>query len=308
MVSKYFLLFLIPALVECRINVKITAAESESEAEIEYSGENVEIISDRERETFDIGDRSLKRAVEKFADAAPTDVYVKSPTPWNDVYKTYNWEQVKRTLRPIRTRVLGVHTKPVIVATREFENHSGVKAKYNAAIFHEITETFSNTWSVGGELEVGQEITYSVNFGVGSAGGTTKFSYAAKWGNDTTREKSATLGSSTSVEVELNPGQAVIASLTATQGTLDVEVEYEARLQGVVFANYRNKYKDHYFWAFPITSVQSAGGLPRTITSTEKISIGFYTSARVDIKDKVTTGRIKVAPAGFVRTKPKHFG
>ncbi|XP_022828433.1 spherulin-2A-like [Spodoptera litura] len=300
MVSKYFLLFLIPALVECRISVKITAATSEAEAEVEYSGENVEIISDRERETFDIGDRSLKRAVEKFADAAPTDVYVRSPTPWNDVYKTYKWEQVKRILKPIRTRILGVHTKPVIVATREFENHSGVKAKYNAAIKQEIQETVSNTWSVGGELTVGQEIEYSVNFAAGSAGGKTSLSYAASWGNDTTKEKSATLGSSTGVEVELEPGQAVVASLTATQGTLDLEVEYEARLEGVVFANYRNKYRDHYFWAFPVSSVQLAGGLPRTVSSTEKISIGFYTSARVDIKDKVTTGRIKQAPAGFV--------
>ncbi|KAJ8707941.1 hypothetical protein PYW08_010307 [Mythimna loreyi] len=143
MVSKYLLLLFLPA-IYARIGIKITAGVTEADAKVEYIGENVEIISDIERETWGIGDKGLKGACTKFAGARPGDVFVRSPTPWNDVYRRFNWAQVKRTLKPVRSRVLGIHTKPVIIASRKFSNNNkriGTKGKYNAAISHQIQET-----------------------------------------------------------------------------------------------------------------------------------------------------------------------
>ncbi|KAJ8706152.1 hypothetical protein PYW07_010929 [Mythimna separata] len=313
MMSKYLLLLFLPA-IYARIGIKITTGETEADASVEYTGENVEIISDMERQTWRIGDEGLKKACEKFAGSRPGDVYVRSPTPWNDVYRRFNWDQVKRTLKPVSSRVLGIHTKPVIVASRTFKNNNhrtGAKVKYNAAIAHQIEETISNTWSVGGELTVGQEITYNVNLGAGSVGGTTSLSYAANWGNDTSKAKAVTLGTTTSVEVELNPGQAVVATLTATHGTLEMEVDYEAELSGSVFANYPSKLNGHYFWSFDVNAVLRAAGLPTHVKSTEKISVGFYTSATVEINDKIMVNKpnvkpMKVVPAGIISSR-RHF-
>ncbi|KAJ8707943.1 hypothetical protein PYW08_010309 [Mythimna loreyi] len=310
MMSKYLLLLFLPA-IYARIGIKITTGETEAESSIEYSGENVEIISDKERQTWKIGNEGLKNACEKLSGSRPGDVFVRSPTPWNDVYHRFNWEQVKRILKPVRSRVLGIHTKPVIVASRTFKNNNlrtGAKVKYNAAISHVIEETISNTWSVGGELTVGQEITYSVNIGVGNVGGTTSLSYAANWGNDTSKAKAVTLGTTTSVEVELNPGQAAVATLSATHGTLEMEVDYEAELSGSVFANYPNKLNGHHFWAFNVNDVLRAAGLPTTVKSTEKISVGFYTSATVEINDKIMENKpnkrpMKVVPAGIISSR-----
>lgn len=111
--SKYLLVFFIPAIFT-RISIKIRTGETEADSSIQFTGENMEIISDKERKTFGIEDQGLKKAVEALAGQRPHDVYVKSPTPWNDVYHRFNWDQVQRTLRPVRSRVLGIHTKPVI--------------------------------------------------------------------------------------------------------------------------------------------------------------------------------------------------
>ncbi|MDE9431765.1 hypothetical protein [Xenorhabdus bovienii] len=60
-------------------------------------GEDIDIISNIEMETFHLKDEQLKRAVDVLTVRRPQDAYLRIPTPWG-LYEEYDWEQVTRTL------------------------------------------------------------------------------------------------------------------------------------------------------------------------------------------------------------------
>ncbi|XP_075987910.1 U-megalopygitoxin(8)-Mc8-like [Anticarsia gemmatalis] len=306
MLTKYLLLALLP-IAYARIAVRIKAGKSAAVATVDYNGEDVAIISDPERRAFQLTDDKVKDASKVFSGARCTDVFFKRPTPWEDVYHKFGWDQVQRTLRPVRARVLAVKSKPEAVATAEYVNdHPTITAKYSTSVTQSVEESTTHTWSIGGELTVGQEIEYSVSVGAGNVGGKTSMSYAANWGNDTMKGNTITLGATSNVEVNVPPGKGVLATLTATRGTMEIEIDYEATVRGDVFCNYHRGYKNHHWWAYPVQVLQRFGHLPETVKSTEKISIGFYTSARIVISDLKRKTYLQDVPAGIINVGRMH--
>ncbi|CAH2987306.1 unnamed protein product [Chilo suppressalis] len=271
-----------------RCHVNVTASMIEGMSAVDIAGESVDVISDQEIHTFGLGESPLKDAVERYSGGRPGDVYLKSPTPWNDLYKVYNWSEVRRTLYPRSARVLGVTSQPVIVSVQEFSNHSSVVGTYNAGITHQVEQTVSNTWSKGGELTVGTEISYNIDMQVATVGGSASMSFGSSWGHDRTNSKSVTVGASSAIEVELAPGQAAIATLQAIRATVEVEVDYTATLHGAVACNYPDKHNDHHFWSYDINEVMGAAGMNKNIDSTERMRIDFYSDAKVMLRDRDT--------------------
>lgn len=124
-----------------------------------------------------------------------------------------------------------------------------------------------------------QEIFYLIKFEPDN----TTFLYSASWGQETT--KSQSVSSSNGVNVELDPGQSVVVSLTASRFTIDIEVEYIATLDGFVACNYPKRYQGHHFWGHNINDVLNAAHKEKRKSSTEIITIGFYTEGKVVISD-----------------------
>ncbi|CAG9790147.1 unnamed protein product [Diatraea saccharalis] len=267
------------------INVR---ASTDGGSAVNFFGENVEVISDHEIQSFNLADSPLKDAIEKYAGARPADAYLKGPTPWNDLFKTYGWPQVQRKLYPRSARVLGVNSQPVIVTTQEFTNNSSLSATYNAGVTHQVEESVNTTWSKGGELSIGSEISYSINLVAASVGGSMNMSYSSSWGQSTSKNRAVTVGASSGMEVVLAPGQSVVATLQAVRGTMQVEVDYRATLQGVVACNYPEKHNDHHFWSYDINAVMDADGRRKEIDSTEVITIDYYSDAKVHLRDRDT--------------------
>ncbi|XP_073965678.1 U-megalopygitoxin(8)-Mo12-like [Choristoneura fumiferana] len=281
MISK-ILILLLPALALSEITVEILGGQN---SRVNFFGSTTDIISDAERGTFRIHDNDLKNAVDKLARGRPSDAYVKSPTPWDDLYRRFGWSEVRRTLKVRSARVLGIQSQPIIVAKKNFHNRSPRPATYAGDISHVEDNTATHKWTKSGSLTVGQKINYKVDVGVGSVGGTTSFSYKSTFGEEKVNTVQVKLGSKASISITLQPGQSAVAELTASKGTMDVEVEYEASLEGSVATNYGNKHNGHYFWSFDINSVLDAGGLPRTVVWKEHIHIGFFSDERVTAYD-----------------------
>ncbi|XP_028165591.1 spherulin-2A-like [Ostrinia furnacalis] len=292
-------LLVLPALASAKINVDVVATSDSATSKVEYFGSSIELITDEDIRTFGLTDSKLKDAAQKFSGGRPGDVYLKSPTPWNDLYKSFGWSQVQRTLHPKSARILGIRSEPVLLVTSEFINNSSVTSTYNAGVTQQVEETVSTTWSVGGEMKVEQEINYKVDIGVGEIGGATRFSFSASFGKDTTKSKSVTVGSSQGVQVQLAPGQAVVASLQATRGSMEIQVDYSASLDGDIACNYPGKFKGHYFWRYDLIAVQRASGMKTTVDSTEIIKVGFYFNARVVVSDKVTANTLNIYSAAI---------
>jgi hypothetical protein len=267
------------------INISITVDGSDNHKSIaQVSGSVQNIISDKERSTFKLNDDQLKAAIEAYFGKKPNDAYLHSPTPWDDLYKRYNWSQVTTVLVAEKAEILGITSEPVIVKSQEFINRSSNKdATYNVSIHESVENTTSSNWSTGGELTIGQSFEYGVKF-LG-AGGETSMSYTQSWGIGGEHSKSVTVGSEAGIEVNLKPGEGVIAELTASRGVMKVRVTYRAYLIGVTAINYNPKYKDHHFWALNINSVMQSKSISNSIISTEDIEIGYYSNSRIELRD-----------------------
>ncbi|CAH0403638.1 unnamed protein product [Chilo suppressalis] len=283
-----FIVLLLPALAVARINVELSGKfdAQNPNMQVYLSGNDVGIITDTERETFNVRDGSLKDAVRANFGKRPDDAYLRSPTPWGDLYQSYGWSQVTRTLIPKKATILGIVSQPTIVMQQIFENNSSKPATFNVGISQEVANTVSSSWSKGGSLSIGQEINYSFDIEVASGGGSTSIDYTNSWGESTEKSETVTVGASTAMDILLQPGQSVMAQLHATKGTIKIEVEYEASLSGDTAINYSSPYQGHHFWALDVGAVMSSGGISNRLVSRETIEIGFYSQSSVSVQDR----------------------
>lgn len=281
-------LSIIAVLVECKISIDINVGKDLSDVTVVYSGFEANVVGDREIKLFNIGKTSIRKAVRNHYGRTPSNVYLKSPTPWGDLYKTYDWEQVTRVLTVKSARVKSVKKKPVVVMSHEFENMSNMTIKVNTGISQTVENTIATSWSRSKEVAVTQEIEYDVNVLFARASGTTGVSFTTSWGESEERTESVTIGSSSAVETELQPGQAATAVLSASEGTLEVEVYYEAKLRGNVAVNFKSSLNGHHFWGPSIDDVMKSSGLENAVMMKETISLGFYMDASLKVYDKVS--------------------
>ncbi|MEV6522592.1 ETX/MTX2 family pore-forming toxin [Longispora sp. NPDC051575] len=270
------------------ISVSITAGGDAGSSSVTASGTLLHVITDTERSTFDLGDSSLKSAVHAYKGKRPNDAYLRSPTPWNDLYKTYDWPEVATRLKVKSARVTGITSEPVIVAERDLVNGSSVPADFEASITEQVANTTSNTWSKSNTVSVEQRFTYDVKFLGAGGGGETSMSYSHSWGESRTETKEVVVGSTSGVKVRLDPGQSVVARLTASRGVLKIRIEYKASLKGWTACNYSPRYEGHHFWGMSIASVMRDGGLSNARYFTEDIQVGYYSNARIELADRAT--------------------
>jgi hypothetical protein len=267
------------------IDVSIKAGLTTDTSNVSASGSEEHVITDTEVNSFGIQDGDLKNAIGKYFGKNPNDAYLHSPTPWNDLYKTYNWPQVETVLVVESATITGITSEPTIVATQVFSNDSKVKGTFNVGISQQVSNTTSSTWSKSDTITVGQKISYKVSFLGSGGGGETSLSYSHTWGESKTETLTITVGTTSGVSVTLDPGQSVTAQLTASRGVMKVRMVYKAYLIGDTAVNYNPTYRDHHFWALDIGGVMGAGGIANVQRITEDIEIGFYTNSKIELKD-----------------------
>jgi hypothetical protein len=286
------------------ITISINAGADASSSSVTASGSVQHVITDAERKAFGIEDAALKKAVKAYYGKSPNDAYVCSPTPWDDLYKTYGWPQVESLLSVQSAKVIGVTSTPTVVATQTFRNTSSETATFNCGMTQEVSVTNESSWSNTASVGIEQSVSYGVSFLGTGASGETSLNYTQTWEEGGSQSQSMTLGTSAGVEVELGPGKSVEAQLTASKGTLTVQIVYQLTLSGNVALNYNPTYKDHHFWTFDVNSVLAAGGIPITITSTETIEIGYYANSQIVLTDGTGSTVASFATNAMAGTSP----
>ncbi|HUI28716.1 MAG TPA: hypothetical protein VLX91_00765 [Candidatus Acidoferrales bacterium] len=278
------------------IEVNIIAGPDKNSSSISASGSFQHVITDDEIKSFKLGDRALKEAVNAHFGKSPNDAYLRSPTPWDDLYKTYNWPEVQVVFVVQSAEVLGITSKPTIIKTQEFENkHPTKKATFNVNITEQVNNTTSSNWSHSNMFKVGQKLTYKAKFfATAEIGGETAIEYSHTWGEGGVESQSITVGSTAGMVVELGPGESILAELSASRGVLKTRIRYNAYLIGNTAVNYNPTYRDHHFWSLGIAGVMASGKIPNSIVSTEEIEVGYYSNAKITLKDG-KTGKMKMA-------------
>lgn len=267
------------------LEVHIIAGKNKESSSVEVTGRVQHVITDKERGTFALNDRQLKQAVGKYFGAVPDDAFLHSPTPWNDLYKTYSWSQVQTVLVPESAEIIGITSEPVILKTQTLKNSSSQTATLTAQITDTVQQTTKSTWSTTNTVEVSQSIKYEIGFLGTGGGGETSSSYSREWGKGGENSQSISVGSSSGLSVELEPNETVIAELSASRGVMKIRVRYRARLMGATAINYSSKYRDHHFWSLDIAGVMSSADVPNYKVFTEDIEVGYYSNGKVELKD-----------------------
>ncbi|KAL5484306.1 hypothetical protein EMCRGX_G020780 [Ephydatia muelleri] len=226
-------------------------------------------------------------ALGKYFGKNPNDAYVRSPTPWNDLYKTYGWQQVTTVLTVTSATIIGVSSQPSIVDQKTLTNNSPYSATFNAAIQDSVTNTVGTSWSQTFGISFEQTFKYEVGFLGTGGGGETKFGFSAQFGSGGSQSTAIMVGSSSSVSVVLGPKQAVEAVLTATRSVMKARITYTATLTGLAAVNYNPTFKDHHFWALDIGGVMRAAGLSNSRQITEDIDIGYCSNGKVLLQKPV---------------------
>jgi hypothetical protein len=239
------------------ITVHIVASDTADHSSVIASGPIIHIITDQERTLFGITDAPLKRAVNDYFGKSPNDAYVKSPTPWGDLYSTYGWPQVQTRLDIIQseTKVLGITSEPVILGTQVFENNTDGPATFDANITDDVSETVETNWSDTYGFEVGQSISYGVSFGGVNIGGETSMSFSADFGVGGSESQEVTVSMGSGVSVVIPAHESRTATLSASRGTLQVQVTYQVSLTGDTAVNYNPTYDGHHFYGLWLNSV-----------------------------------------------------
>lgn len=185
-------------------------------------------------------------------------MHIFSPTPWNDLYKTYNWPEVQTVLEVQRATIIDINSKPEIIATKLFKNNSNKSATFDCSISEKVNNTTESNWSETDGIEVGQKFTYELGFLGDGGGGETSLKYTHEWGKGESESSAVTIGSTSGVEVDLEPGESIDAVLTASRGVMKVKIFYIARLIGSIAVNYDPTYKGHHFDHVDINDVIKA--------------------------------------------------
>lgn len=266
-----------------RINIQLR--NNVENSFVNGSGILENVITDSEQRVFRLEERDIRQAIRAIGGRDPNDVFVRSPTPWGDLYRTYNWRQVHRMTQVKNAQVISFETVPEIVSVTELVNNSSVVGTF----FTEMSTEVQNTTSFGWDVQHGISIGQSVSYGIGMLGAETSFEYSHGWGNNGEVTESVTLSTGSSVSAELAPGQSVVATLIANRGRARVLVEYISFLNGNVAANYNPIHNGHHFWRYPVGNIMDALNNHNSRITTETIDIGMYSSARVELRDKKTT-------------------
>lgn len=248
-------------------------------------GTEVHTISDTDLSTFGLSGDSLKQAVGAYAGREPNDAFVRSPTPWDDLYTRYSWKQVTTTIRPISAEVIDQEVEPVIVAEVPFNNTSSQPATFDASANQEVRNTASTEWSETGSFSFGQTLKYEVEFLGTGGGGETSFGFSREWGESGEESQTIVVGVRSGVSVELEPGEVVYTTIRASRGSMLVKVTYLATVDGYIAANYDPTHNDHHFWAYDVNGVLRAQGLPTQRTVEQTIEVGYFFDSYVETSD-----------------------
>lgn len=252
------------------ISISLNVGLSGESSSITATGNIIEPISDHNINAFGIPAKVVQHIIQ----SNPKKYGISVGPPM--IY----YKEVVTAVDVIKAEIAGITSKPIIVKSQDFINNSNVEGTFNVSITDSVSNTSSNTWSTGGKLTFTQKISYGLKFG---ASGETSMSYEQSWGIGGTESKTYTIGSTSGVTVKLQPGQAVIAELSASRGALNAKIFYNAKCTGNILYYSPNPYG---MMKAPVEEIMKDANLSNSIKSDENMEVGYYSNSSIEIRKK----------------------
>ncbi|MTI30230.1 ETX/MTX2 family pore-forming toxin [Xanthovirga aplysinae] len=133
-------------------------------------------------------------------------------------------------------RILSLTSDPTILNTQTFENNSDVTGTFTGSVTQTVSSSVTSSYSTTTVFGFKNTTKISAKiFGVG-AENSTELSFSESDTEGSSETSTVTVGSSSEVSVTLDPGQSVLATLSASRGKLTARVTYDVYLFGDIAA------------------------------------------------------------------------
>ncbi|KAJ0170575.1 hypothetical protein K1T71_013946 [Dendrolimus kikuchii] len=274
------------------INIEVIVNENTEDVSFKFSGHEEYDATKNDLKLFNVNDEKLKKGVGVIFGREPDIVRCIKPAMWyrEEMYDKYNWRPSTKMITIKSVQLKSLTKRPIIVSKQKFENNSKATVTVNTGLSHTVQNTLRTSWSSDHEVSFEQAFEYNINLFVAKLQGTTKVGYKTNWGSRDEKSESVTIGTTNGAEIELKPGQAVTAILSANTIDLEAEVTYVMSLRHGLVAMYHKKYKNHSIWYLHIAKVLERGGFDNEITVKATMKFGYNIEG--SLKQGLTSKRI----------------
>jgi len=217
------------------------------------------LITDQERASFGLEDGALKDAIARYFGKAPNDAFLRSPIPWSDLYRTYDWT-------PVSTVLMASSAQLLSLTSRNSSRKRGT-----------VTNSFETSWDLPTSVELSRSVEYSLELpDLKSVGGSTAWRFEMGFGAGGSQSRSISIDSYQGVSADVDPGEWVPERPAVNRGVLRARIVYDVYLTGLAAIHYDPTYKGHQRWALPIEAVMQAGGIQNHRQITQDITVEYH--------------------------------
>lgn len=273
----YTLLLIVPTIIQCSVNINLNPCDNEY---LTYEGKDLKLITDEEMILFNLNDYTMKVGAKSYIGKVPDSLYIRNPTPWGDLYKQFDWPELRRKIEIGKTELLYFNMKPITLVTRHFINNSTRNNNLNAGIRQPVKNTIKVKWKEGDFKEFHDFI---VNFTVKFDNFDDNVNIKLKWGEDYDGFYDTILGSGDGISTTLKPKDDYTAKLLAKKGVLKFEIDYMVRITGSIAVNFKNEFGGHHFWAVYSDDIMERAGLKHALWGRQVVTMQFYCEPWLEI-------------------------
>jgi hypothetical protein len=166
------------------------------------------------------------------------------------------------------------------------------EAKFKFGGHVDKSNSATSTWTSSNSLEIKKDVDVSVKVAGAGLSSKTELAYTHSWGEGGSQKQLVSVGTDLGVEVVLQPQQYGRSDISLSAGTMQVEVTYEATLEGnaaIAFGESKviKGFAGRHFF-FPISLERLYGGCgvgleQQTLEFKETIEVAFYSNGSVTV-------------------------
>ncbi|XP_023950843.2 uncharacterized protein LOC112055085 [Bicyclus anynana] len=283
-----------------KIEINITVASSRRGIKVAVKGTDDKIIGDKEVNIFNITEFNLKRGVKRDFGIAPTpsDVYIKDPTPYGNLFHKYKWQQVTRKTVIKRIATQDIMYENVLLTVHDHTNNTPRKINIPVKLYENVENSLKSYWSASGYPV--DDVYYVANIAFSNTK-DKRIKFENKWRNDSLKMATLPVGYETAGHITIGPEKVITMKLSAKKTIILLKITYETKLTGNFVANYPRRLGPYHFWAPSVSSVMRALNFNNNIITSEIMEIKCHTDPVLEVFDKSSGKRI---PIVFSSSKP----
>lgn len=288
-------LFFTATVVRASISSEITVSTNDTN----IFGTEKHNITDDERNGFQVLDEQLKKYINISEGKAPDYVYVRSPTPPHGDMYAKKWrdpkfvDAIRVIVEPKNMKILNNYTESAMLRREFFENNSTNPVECTGLLNTHTEHKATHSWIQNHSIRFGFELDWKMHYFDVEGVEHISMEYKVQFGESHTESRMIKSSAPNTVKVSLSPGTSAVATIEAKKTTVNVEIDYQIRLDGWVTSYFNEEIRDSYRWAHKIISLLRNASIPTHWESKELIEIVFYSDIRVVIRDDITKSGIQ---------------